>query len=823
VTVTSTAELKAALASLSQGSGGTILVDGSKGPYIIEADNLGLENAGVLITPLDADVQPHVYQVDIRGSSDITVHGMKIDSRAIDETRDSWDYDVNVLSSKSISIVNNDFQSDGVEMKTESNNAVDGERGIIARDSEDITITHNTMVDYSTGIVYLEVKGLDISHNDISGIQGDGLRGGGIQDVTITNNHIHDFHGTTQTLNHSDMIQIWGINTTLVTKNVEISNNVLDAGNGAATQSILIQNEGFPSNGLYFQDISIHNNIIHNGMAQGIGTRYVEGLEVYDNTVLWNEASTYLVRDGDEPGTSHPRLILRHSPDADVYGNIVSESIMNEVLIPSGDNYIIEYGDDGAENFVGNHIVNLSGQGDLSLQDLSIRPDSDLYGEFGAETSSDLFTPQALAWMEDDGSDAITTVMTQNDLPGRNTGVELSAKHTLVDGQQIDPNTAQVTWFFDDGQSVEGLEAIHVFDSPGVHEITLEIETAGGETATITRFFEALGNDVFDIDFDQGGIDITEFASLTEITDTEGDAFVQGRTGKAFDLDGNDRLALDRTNDQFSGLKLFQIDLGFKMEASAGNEGNLVQLHKAFTLNISDEGALTFDLDTSDGHFTATTGNGAVTPGQWADISVQYDGFEGKIDLVVDGEVLGTGAATGTTTATTGYDLILGTQWGTSIKGVVDQFTMTTPNSELETPLSASGTVEEVEEVDAMMDDITATPETALSVSATEEAPTPQAIETSAIEEPIAADEDDDNFIENLFDFLKDLLGISSDDAPTQALDLAPYAQHADQEAFAKPMALFEIVQNTGILPETAHTDGMEGEEDEDPDYNLAA
>jgi len=140
-------------------------------------------------------------------------------------------------------------------------------------------------------------------------------------------------------------------------------------------------------------------------------------------------------------------LIIRNSPDAEVYGNIAGESIMNEELIPDGVNYLLDYVDDGADNFAGTHFVNLSGQGDLSLQDISIRPDSDLYGEFGAETSSDLQTPAALAWMEDDGSDVITTVMTQSGLPGRNTGVELSAKNTLVDGQEIDPNTAQVTWY----------------------------------------------------------------------------------------------------------------------------------------------------------------------------------------------------------------------------------------------------------------------------------------------------------------------------------------------------------------------------------------
>ena len=851
VTVTSTAELNAALETLSQGSGGTILVDGSQGPYHISAQHLGLENSDVLITALDADTPPHVEQIDIRASSNLTINGVKIDSGAISETRGSWEYDVNILASKGISIVDVEMTSDASEMITESNGAHKGENAIIIRDSEDIAVSHSTISDYYNGITYFETQGLDISHNDISGIQGDGLRGGGIQDVTISNNHIHDFYGTTQTLNHSDMIQIWGRNTTLNNENIEISDNVLDASNGAATQSIFSRNESFEDNGRFFQNYSIHGNIIHNAAAQGIGIADIQNVEIYDNTILWNQSATSFVTDGADPRSTEPRITLTNASGVESYGNIVSAaSGIYDTEASDEGNIVLDYVNSESETYATDHFVNLTGHGGVSLQDLSIRPDSAIYGEYGAEASSDLQAPQVRNAIEEDGSDRIVSVLTQDDLPGRSTGVELSAKYTLVDGKPIDPETAKVTWFFDDGKSIEGVEVIHVFEDAGLHEVTMEVETQDGETASITRIFEAHGEEVFDIDFNAGAIDTTYHDSLIKIVDNNNNAFVEGRTGEAFNLDGRDRLEIDRTNEQYTDLKHFDIDLGFKMQAGT-NSGNLLQLHQVFTLEVSDKGALTFDLKTSDGEFQVSSEDNALTAGKWADINVQYNGFAGTLDLVVDGDTVGSAAATGSTSATTGYSLTLGSTWHTSVKGAVDTFTMTTPDTEIKTPLSEESIVanESVDTgqniVDAMMDDIATTsdplpePQTQPQTETeTLNAPDDNAAEVVAPVSEIDVDktpttdisadnavasDDDDSFLEELFDFIKELFGMSSDESTSEALNLAPYAQHADQQAFAKPMDLFEIVATTEILPETADTDGMEGEEDEDIAYSMYA
>ena len=121
IIVTNTQELTAAISSLSGSNGGTILVDGSAGPYQIDAYNLGSDGAPVLIQPLDPAEPPHVEQVDIYNSSHLTVTGMDIDSAAIADTRHVSITDVNIYDSNDIQFVGNIMDSSADAMWTQSN------------------------------------------------------------------------------------------------------------------------------------------------------------------------------------------------------------------------------------------------------------------------------------------------------------------------------------------------------------------------------------------------------------------------------------------------------------------------------------------------------------------------------------------------------------------------------------------------------------------------------------------------------------------------------------------------------------------------------
>lgn len=676
ITATTSSELNAAIKVLSATTGGTVYVDGSGGPYILNAKYLGDDGQNVLIKPLNDDEPPHVQEVNVVNSSNLTITGMHIDSEDILATRTAWTYDVNVINSSNISFVGNDMQGRATEFKSETNGADWGQKGAILRDSENITFNHNTIEGYKDGIVYLEVKGLDISGNDISGIQGDGMRGGGIQDATITNNYLHDFYGTTQTLNHSDMIQIWGTSIDTVTQNVEISGNILDAGNGAATQGILILNEQFTRTG-YYSNISIHDNVIHNALAQGIGVDHVLGLEVYDNTVLWNQNATTLTRDGADPVGTFPRLILRDSPDAYVAGNIVGTSVLNEAPVTGTDNIILSYTNPTAEYYAADHFVNLSHQGDLGLTDLALRPDSPLYNNFGAALSSDP--------LSEDGAIAngmshpdLLAVISQSALPGAMTGVSLSAEFSIVDGVPITDSSASVKWIFADGSTQQGIQVNQIFETPGDHEITLEITRADGTVDTMTRQFHSEDPHLLDLDFSADGIvDLSSYASELSVRDPNGDGMTGGRDGHGgFKLTGKDKIFLDRDNTQFTGLDNFRIDIGLHL-TETGSFGDLAMLHKAFNLKVLADGSLKFSIDTTEGGKSVTSEVPVLTDTDWHDISVVFDGPAGQMHLEVDGTIVGTSEASGASSASTGYDMVIGSQFGTSVKAEIDHFSMT--------------------------------------------------------------------------------------------------------------------------------------------------
>lgn len=670
IVVTTSKELSNALEILSASGGGTILVDGDAGPYIISAQGMGGPDSPILIKPLSDDTPPLVHQVDITSSSHITVTGMTINSDAIDETRAHWLYDINVKNSDTIEIVGNTMSSDADGYRTKTNNVEIGEGAASLRDSTNITFSHNTISNYNTGIYYMEVKGLTISHNDISGIQGDGMRGGGIQDVVISHNYLHDFYGSAQDVNHTDMIQIWGTNAEMLTQNVEISHNILDAGNGAATQAIFIKNEEFKNSG-YYQDISIHNNVIHNGMAQGIGVSHTKGLEITDNTLLWNTAAQTQSNSNAEFVSNSPRIMLVKTPEAQVNGNVASGFSKDDNNFV-GNNYLTDYVDPTAANYVGHHVMNLSGMGDTTLKDLQFLYDSILYGQYGADLSS--LTPS------DDGVDI---VMRQYELVGNRLGVGLSAEYSTIDGKAIDPETTDVRWLFDDGTVIEGLYAEYTFGTPGVHEVKLQITDASGAVTELERLVRVDSTENVKLEFSANGVvDLSHWDAELDIKDPQYDALVEIEGGYGFELDGSTRITMTRANDQMYNLDTFQIDLSFKLD-EGGSSGALVHHHGAFNLDVNKDGSLSAKVITGEGKFVITTPAGALKAGEWADITMSYDSLAETLSVYVNGEQLAEGYATGTTPPETYHSVIIGNPWQPSVEGIVSAFSIDVPPSKV--------------------------------------------------------------------------------------------------------------------------------------------
>lgn len=671
IVVTNDAELAAALDELSAASGGTILLDGTGGPYMISAKGIGSADAPILLAPVDSGRPPHVQQIDLFDASHITITGMHIDSAAIDETREEWHHDINVRDSDTIEIIDNTMISDANGYLETADSAEVGENGVMLRDSTNITFSHNSMQDYNFGVIYLEVSGLRITHNDISGIQGDGLRGGGIEDAVISYNHLHDFYGSAQTVNHTDMIQIWGTNAKILTNNVEISHNILDSGAGAATQGIFIRNENVANTG-NFQNISIHDNIVHNGMPQGIGANNVDGLSIEDNTLLWNTSATTQADAGDEFHTEPPRIIIRDSSEPALSGNVSNSITIDNVAPETGyDNYTLDYVDPNSEAYVAKHVINLSGNGDIALTDLSFAPDSPLFGIYGAERSSLL-----------QESNETIVILKPVDLAGNRLGVGLSAEYSLVEGQGVNPENAVVRWLFEDGTVREGVYVEHTFDSAGTQGVTLEITSlATGSVTQTTRNVTVDSTDNLDLLITADGVsDASVWQGEITIEDPKGTAFVETDRGSGFAVEDGTRLVFTRENDQIYNLDTFDFQMMFRPDAKMPG-GSLLNLHMTLDMYIQTDGSVEVTLYTDEGKFVISSKSGVLQPDTWAEIGLRYDGPANQFVLSVNGEVVAEGDASGTTPAETYHSLVIGAPFGDSAQGVVSAFSMDVPVS----------------------------------------------------------------------------------------------------------------------------------------------
>ncbi|WP_208734635.1 right-handed parallel beta-helix repeat-containing protein, partial [Corallococcus praedator] len=111
--------------------------------------------------------------------------------------------------------------------------------------------------------------------------------------VVIEGNRLHDFRASPTSADHPDMIQFWTNGTRTPTRDVIIRDNVLDIGNGTATQSIFMRNDqvdrGEAGREMFYRNVTIEDNVIVNGAANGLVVGETDGLVVRNNTVLRGE------------------------------------------------------------------------------------------------------------------------------------------------------------------------------------------------------------------------------------------------------------------------------------------------------------------------------------------------------------------------------------------------------------------------------------------------------------------------------------------------------------------------------------------------------
>ena len=178
IRVNSSSELSAAINTLSDGEGGTILVENVNEVYAVSKYRAGTDAGDIVIQAADPEDPPTFAQVKLIESTNITFSDL-----AFDRTQSALEgKDLEVLRSSNITFKDSTFvnASDGFYTGGEDGVVMGGSVALF-RDSSNITFTGNDVSQYGQGVAVIDSTGTIISENMFSQMTGDGVRMAGFR------------------------------------------------------------------------------------------------------------------------------------------------------------------------------------------------------------------------------------------------------------------------------------------------------------------------------------------------------------------------------------------------------------------------------------------------------------------------------------------------------------------------------------------------------------------------------------------------------------------------------------------------------------------
>ena len=655
--------------------GDTILLKNATEPYVIKAgphDDL----QGITFASFDASNQATVGTLRISGAHDLTFDGLRFSS--VDMT-DPEIRDVMVFWSSNITIRNSTLQADAnapvtIEAVAELGDAAKAQSAVFARGADGFVFENNVVSNYNFGIYLDQSSNVRVSGNEISELQGDGIQMSEVTGILIEGNYFHDFLGTDQEINHMDMIQMWTTGTESASKNVTISGNYFENGAGYGTQTIHMRNElvdtGLAGKELYYQNININNNVIYNSHLNAINVGETAVLNISNNTIVGNTANG-LLSSGEIYYTSPSIRSSSHSE-----GVRITDNIAADVIFRGGDtppdavvdgNLLIDYTDTSSPVYLGNLFLNAAFGGDIDAVGLQARPGGLLDGA-GIGAPATVFDPTPAA---------LTPAFTVEKVPSVKPVYRFDAGLTANQEGFVGADGGVYVWTFADGTVMEGQVVERAFSDHGQQAVTLNV-LANGTQAT-TRGSVGVDDPV-----------LFELRSVAgHVADTSGYlsalAYDLGAaTTSGFQISNGGALEVNRNNDQLYNLDQFSLSFDIKRDSATSGDGVIAQIWNSFSLRL-DEGALRFDIVTSDGAtYDVVSEDDALADTAWHRVMLVFDGVGGSVGLYVDGALVGEGDAAGVTKPLESWGLAFGFPWGNGFNGLMNNVLMVAANASAE-------------------------------------------------------------------------------------------------------------------------------------------
>ena len=655
-------ELSDALRDLTAGSGGIIELS-SDHVFSLSAKDYQNQfiDAPVLIRSADPDNPATISAISLTDRENISIQDVEFYG-----TRESLGEHtklINVERSENIAFYDSTIHSDATGAaglsEVEGADMTVGSDAVLIRESDGIIFAGNMIFDANQGLAFSNTSNVTVVGNDITAIQGDGIRIGGVQDMLVQANWIHDMYGSTQSFNHSDMIQFWGTGIQMNTERVTIADNVLDVGNGPSYQMIFGHNEEYETNGWLFDEIVVENNVIVGGTYHQISINDTQNSTVQYNTVITDPNGFSLLSDGSKVPTGVGWIKLS-GDNATIENNIAAQ------VIDGGQNAISTLGNGQTSSDQSANFVNSEARGDGDLRDLVLRSDSDWNGVSGSD----------LLWTDGTSSELLAVSDIQVSVHDKSQ-VTLSADQSRDITGYVAEGDATFEWQFDDGSVSTGMSVAHDFLTSGRHEYTLRITHTDGRTDEIHRSVEIEPATLFDFVIANG--------AMVNIIDPDmelgGNVVI---TDEGLDIADGQAPNISYDEPGLASLNAFNFEMTIDAEQNAS--GVFFYLHQAIRAEVTASGAVQYAFTTDDGDFVAITQDGLFDSSP-RHLNFSYSAHTETFTIYVDGIAATSIDVTGTTIPIGSWPLTFGRPWGGTLDGVLSNIRLS----------QEAGTAEEIQ------------------------------------------------------------------------------------------------------------------------------
>lgn len=651
VVVRDNASLALEIDRLAKGEGGTILLAPSAKPYSVQLLDFKTSqiDAPITIRSLDPDNPAVLDRFHLTNRENLTLTDVVVRQVGDREEYGRFNFILQARGSENVTV-------DGVTFE----GAADGMVGLPGgggqkpldfatfKDSTGVTVRDSVVSGFHNNFVVVHANDIEIVGNEVFGFTGDGVRIGGAQDVVIEGNVFRDPLGSTERVNHDDMIQFWGNKITQNTERVEIRDNLLHVGEAPSYQMIFGNNEHRAKNGWLFEDIVVEHNVVFGSNPHMISLGDTRDLVVRHNTVVINDETVTVENDGSARAPFQGFVTVRNSVGAVVEKN-VAEAFRDKAHLAKNTVLTRDSVEPGGN--VRDHLANYEALGSGDLRDLVFTPDSPLNGKVGSR----------LTWFSPKAED-LTAVAQVERSPVDPSRIAFDASLTRDEGGLVGEGEARFAWTFDDGTTRTGQRVEHDFGTGGRRSYTLEVRHDDGSVDRIERDIEIEHATLLDLQ--------TQGRKLVDASPYAVPFTINGRVGVTDDgleLRGagsnHTYVEISRDEDHLQGREAF--NLGLTLDPKAGSSGTFLEVGRVLEASVTKAGAVSFSLmtlDTNGARKTATTPDGVFGDGAPHHLNFVYDGQALKV--FVDGELAGETALTGRVVDGGWYGFRIGNIWG---------------------------------------------------------------------------------------------------------------------------------------------------------------